>query len=389
MANMIMECIDKFYYIEFCHLIEQYINKLKTRNIVIFGAGIMGIQLSYVLKNYGLNVYAFSDNDSNKWGKKWGEFFIVKPQQLVDIDDVFIFLTMERFEDCKLQLEKMGYIQYDNLIVVAEGIADKYVEDFKKKSKAKTLILGDCTLNVISLCEEEKESLFERFDRNTDVKVLAQNGTYMRFYYHILQMAIRNMKTLNKVFLMFSVDIFSNQYHLLPANQHKKVLDKICAISGETSSELFDFKREVEIRNKGNAINFSAPNRSIQDVKKISQELRNHTMINYLYQMRKENESLQYLNKFIRLCHENDIECICILMPVNYELGLNIFSCDFIEKYERNKAEICTCILKERGLFCDLSYLLRMEQFMAIRSSNEGIFSKGRNAIYDRIRMYL
>lgn len=349
----------------------------------------MGIQLSYVLEKYGLNVYAFSDNDSKKWGKRWGDFPIVGPQQLVDIDNIFIFLAMERFGDCKLQLEEMGYVHNNNLIVVAEGITNKYVEDFMNKSRAKTLVLGDCMLNVISLCEEEKESLFERFDRNADVKVLAKNGIYMRFYYHILQMSICKMKNLNKVLLMFSVDIFSNQYHLLPANQHKDVLDKICVISGENSSELSDFRREVEIRNKGNAINFSSPNRSIQNKAMISQELKNHTMINYLYQIRKENESLQYLNKFIEVCHENDIECICILMPVNYELGLNIFSCDFIEKYERNKAEICACILKEKAFFCDLSYLLRKEHFMAIRSSNEGIFSRGRNAIYDRIKMYL
>lgn len=72
MRNMVMECIDKFCYIEFCRLIEQYIKKLEVSNIVIFGAGIMGLQLSYVLDEYGLRVHAFSDNSSTKWGKTWG-----------------------------------------------------------------------------------------------------------------------------------------------------------------------------------------------------------------------------------------------------------------------------------------------------------------------------
>ncbi len=389
MKKMIMECIDKFYYMEFCSLIESHIKELRDSNIVIFGAGIMGLQLSYVLEKYGLHVYAFSDNNSAKWGEKWGGFSIIEPQQLNKINGIFVFLAMEKFDECRQQLETIGLVQNKNLLVVAEKVARKYVRDFYNKNEANTLIFGDCTLNVVSLQEEEQESLFEKFDRDMDIKVLAQNGTYMRFYYNVLQMCIANMHNLKKVLLMFSVDIFSNQYHMLPANQHKDILDAICPVRQEEFGELSDFLKEVEIRNKSTAINFSAPNRSIENVEMISRELRNHTMINYLYRMKKDNESLEYLRKFIHLCHVREIECVCVLMPVNYETGLNLFSVDFIEKYEKNKAQICDVIVKEKGFFCDFSYQLRKEQFMENRSSNEGILSGGRRELFDRVKSYL
>lgn len=389
MKNMVMECIDKFFYKEFCRLIEQHINKLKVSNIVIFGAGIMGLQLSYVLEDYGLHVYAFADNNSAKWGKKWGEFPIIEPQQLGDVKDAFVLLAIQKFDGCKRQLEEMEFVQNDNLLVMAESLTDKYADDFKNKGEAETLIFGDCTMSVVSLREEEKESLFEKFDKNAHIKVLAQNGIYMRFYYNVLQMCIHNMHNLKKVLLMFSVDIFGNQYHMLPANQHKDILEALCAVSRENSEELSDFINEVEIRNKSNTINFSSPNRSVENAEMILRELKNHTKINYLYQIKKENESLKYLKKFVKFCHDNDIECTCIFMPINYELGLELFGSAFIDKYEKNKAEICDHILDEKGLYCDLSYQLHKDQFMSIRSSNEGIFSKGRNEIYNRVKMFL
>lgn len=389
MSSMVMECIDRFCYMEFCQLIEQHIKQLKIKNIVIFGAGIMGLQLSYVLKAYNLCTYAFADNNSNKWGTKWGDIPVVGAQALMNVENAFVFLAMEKYRDSMIQLEEMGYKKNDDFLVVAEQAADKYVRDFVDKNTAETLILGDCTLNTVSLCEQEKESLFEKFNNSPGIKVLAQNGTYMRFYYNILQMCICNMSKLNKVLLMFSVDIFSNQYHLLPANQHKDILEKVCKAGKEHSKEISDFLREVEIRDNSNVINFSSPNRGIESSEMILRELMNHTKISYLYHMKKGNESLEYLGRFIKLCHDHQIECICFFLPVNFELGLELFSCDFIEKYERNKAEICDCIYREKGFFCDLSYLLRRDRFMAIRSSNEGIYSEGRNEIYSRVKRYL
>lgn len=389
MSGMVMECIDRFYYLEFCQLIEQHMEQLKIRNIVIFGAGIMGLQLSYVLKEYNLNIYAFSDNNSDKWGTMWGENPVVNPQTLTSIDNVFVFLAMAKYWDSMAQLEKMKFRKNDNLLVVAERMADKYVKDFIKKNASKTLVLGDCILNTVSLCEQEKESLFEKFDRSPDIKVLAQNGTYMRFYYNILQMCIHNMQKLNKVLLLFSIDIFNNQYHLLPANQHKDILDKVCKVSKEHSNELCDFVKEVEIRNKSNVINFSSPNRSIENTEMILCELKNHTKVNYLYHIKKENESLEYLGKLIKMCRDHQIECICFFLPVNYEMGLDFFSNEFIEKYEKNKAVVCDCIVYEKGVFCDMSYQLHRDQFIAIRSTNEGIYSEGRNEIYSRVKMYL
>lgn len=322
-------------------------------------------------------------------GGAWGGYLVIEPSQLENVKDIFIILAIQKFEECKRQLQNMAFVQNDNMLVAVEGIADKYLEDFKDKNEAEVVVLGDCTLNSISLRENEKECLAEKFDSDLNIKVLAQNGIYMRFYYNIFNLCIRNMHRLKKVVLMFSVDIFSNQYHMLPANQHKDILDAICMEGEKKSSELCDFIKEVEIRNRSNAINFSSPNRGIENEELILRELRNHTLINYLYRMKKDNESLKYLRKFIQLCHVSGVECVCILMPVNYEMGLDLFSTDFIEKYEKNKAKICDVISEEKGFFCDLSYQLRGDQFMTNRSSNEGILYKGRTEVYDRVKLFL
>ena len=110
MQHKVLGCISKKKYDIFEKMILSHKAALSSRTIVIWGAGVLGIQFSMVLKKFCDKEFFFCDNDPQKWGKAKMETKILSPQALENkSSEFFIFLAIEEALDCTLQIENMGY----------------------------------------------------------------------------------------------------------------------------------------------------------------------------------------------------------------------------------------------------------------------------------------
>lgn len=92
----------------------------KAKRVVIFGAGQMGIKVYYVLKNYGINIYRFCDNASQKWGTHIDGVECVAPATVAEIkEDICVVVATRCYYDMILQLKEYGI---DNVIASHEAM---------------------------------------------------------------------------------------------------------------------------------------------------------------------------------------------------------------------------------------------------------------------------
>ena len=380
----VIECIARENYDNFCHAIIKTEKLRINKTIVIFGAGILGLQFANTLISLGISDFIFCDNDENKWGRRICNTQVVTPQSIVNRKrDYYVFLAIENYFECAEQLKKSGYKQGDNFYNLTNCSEKKWIEDYKKDLSAEVLVLGDCTATTISMEDQMKQSIKNLIYKENKIKVLAMNGMYMRAFYNVLLMSLNKMEAINKVVMLLNLDIFGNKYHLLSKNQHENVFDEMFKMFEGNDIEINSFMITLKERRKNTSIcNYVSPNRD-EDLSesKVEQGRRNHLRLNYLYDLIEDNESVRYLDKMLCKCLEYDIEPYFVFMPVNWELGEKYYGKVFYEKYNKVKDIIYNHIIDKRGKVLDLSFFLSLDDFIYLRSTNEGIRETGRRKI--------
>lgn len=388
-VERLIECVAKENYDNFCHAVMMTEIQRRNKQTVIFGAGILGLQCYYTFQELEVQDIVFCDNDSAKWGRQIENCQILSPDEIIGkMDQYFIFLAIENYQQCLHQIEEMGYQrgeQYYNLTNCSEC---KLLNDFQKDCGAQTLILGDCTVSAISVADRGKESLADLLYQRDNVKILALNGLYMRAYYNLFLMSLKKMSGLNKVVILLGLDIFGEKYHLLSQNQHLIMMTELLQRSGISSEESAAFGEEIRRRaQERNIFRLTAPNRESGISKiKIEQGRRLHMRLNYLYDLKEDTESIQYLKQMLKVCKQHRIDNIYIFMPVNYEMGEYYFGDTFYQKYNGLRNTLARHITEGGGQLVDLSYLLGGNDFISLRSTNEGIREAGRRKLAAEIK---
>lgn len=380
-SNRLIECVAKENYDNFCQAVLKTSRARKDKKIVIFGAGILGLQFCYTLKSLGIQEFVFCDNDSKKWEKKVGDKLVISPKELVDNqDEYFVFLAIENYFSCMQQLEQMGYTEGKEWYNLTNCSERKLIKHFSEDCDADTLILGDCTSVNISVTDEMKKSIADLLYQKNKVKVLGMNGIYMRLYYNIFLMNLCKMSSLKKTLILLDLSIFYGKYHLFSKNQHVEVVKALQNISEIDTEEAKEFAEIVENRSENSIIDIgTSPNREDNlSEQRIEQERRIHMKLNYLYRLQEDSESIQYLDKMIEKCVREEIENIYVIMPVNYEMGEQYFGDVFYQKYEAIRDIVIKHIAERKGKTLDLSYVLKKDDFICLRSTNEGIREQGR-----------
>lgn len=90
--------------------------KIKDYRYRIFGAGENGYNCLKVMKQLGLNVESFLDNNPSKWNEKIDDICIVSPQKILDDDSIIIVSSQYYEEEIFKQLEEMGKIEGKDFI---------------------------------------------------------------------------------------------------------------------------------------------------------------------------------------------------------------------------------------------------------------------------------
>lgn len=389
-----IEGISKENYDSFCSSFQKNYNLFKEKQIVIFGAGIMGLQFRYILEELGISDALFCDNDEKKWKEKKriaGKKVLCPNALQGQTEKFFVFLAMERYGECANQLNQLGYEENLNWVNLKNCSETKLLEDFQRNRKVSTLILGDCTSNVISIKDCCKSSIAEMLDGENEIKVLALNGLYMRWYYNLLLMSLKTMPDIKKVILLLDVSIFQEMYSFFSNTQHTAVLEKLRDISKIEKDETNLFINEASKREK-KSINLGqmSPNRTDSlSEKELVQARKIHMRLNYLFPIKEQTESIEYLDKFVQTCVEKEIETYIVILPINHKVGERYFPDTFYTRYEKIRDCVMEHVLKEKGKILDESYSLDEEDFISLRSVNEGIKEDGRKKLVKDIQSIL
>lgn len=88
---------------------EQHI--LRSKKIVLFGASQLGSELLTKLTEKNVNVEYFCDNSSQKWGAFLGDIEIIRPDQLLSMNDVIIIISSMYVKEISQQLTEMGLVE--------------------------------------------------------------------------------------------------------------------------------------------------------------------------------------------------------------------------------------------------------------------------------------
>ena len=156
------------------------------------------------------------------------------------------------------------------------------------------------------------------------------------------------MKRLKRLVILLNLDIFGESYHLFPSNQHSQTMLRLLEQFGGDSPEAEAFAGDI-----------------------------------------KHRESIRYLDRMLEECRKLEIENLYIFLPVNHKIGELYFEKRFYEKYDAIRDAIAQHIANANGRLADFSYTLDDNDFIRLRSSNEGLRENGRIKLATEIRKFI
>lgn len=383
LLDTIAEVNDRFYNKQLSDTFEQREGKIN----VIFGAGIMGITFLYYLEKEQGCIF-FCDNDVKKWGRKIHGYEIENPSTLEQQkENCFVFVALDDYKEVKLQLEQMGFIIGKNMMLLKNMQESLLIDKYKKLCDETILVLGDCLINSVGITEQEKQSLESLIETNNCSKVLSLNGLTIRWFYELLKFCRYRMEHLNKVIIALDISVFYEKFHLILRNQHLSLMEQLKRIVIKYDEEDDEFFDTLKMRMQEECFYMDVPDREYGLSPEIIENKRKmHMQLNYLYQIKRETESLRYIARILDYAKLYHIEIAFVIMPVNYEMGIEYFGKNFYVKYEKNRDAVISQICKNGGTCLDLSYLLKKDDFISIRSCQEGFYNNGRMKIWSKIK---
>lgn len=351
------------------------------KKIIIFGAGIRGCMLYKVFERYQCPVYAFTDNNQEKWGGFIFEKQIIPVSELQKMrNDVIVVISVENGYSIKAQVEAMGYTEGLDYFFIYTRSYDWYMRQFHEKMSNHTLVMGDCGLLTISMNDKIDLTLGDMLIKDwTDspVKVLAMHGIGMRAHYNVLKTQLFMGMKPKRIILMVNFDTMTGKQHLLPRSQHPDLIDRIQEESACTDPELLEYVKVTRERFENIQVEFftSAEGNAAE---KDDNQKRLYFMLNYMYNLKMDNEGVQYLFRIIALAHQQGIQLIPYIPPVNYMLAEKVVGDAFFEKYNRNREKMKSW-LEERNVRClDMSYDLKDNEFAEVTTADETCNYEGR-----------
>ena len=356
----------------------------KQKEIVIFGAGIRGTAFSLLLKKFGYNNIVFTDNNEKKVGAYINEFFIIPYSEVVEKKgNIIVLISVENGFVLKEQLEESGFAENIDYFYIESHLYEKYLEQFLDKRKIETLIM-DCGLTDLSKQDENFTNLGEMLAQNLGedkTKVLAVHAMGMRAYYHILSVQIKYITVPKCVVIMANFETFTGKQHLLPRSQHARLIEMISKAINDKDIELNEYRKITKERFENFKLDYFASSQGT--VKQMSKDKNDRIVIkiNYMYDLKLDNEGILYMKKIMELCSTYGIDLLFFIPPANYMYAVDLYGDAFTERYQSNVMKLKSIFEDENAELLDLSYVLKSEQFADIHTIDETANYEGRKIV--------
>lgn len=371
-------------YITLKECVDQHMELLRNKEIIIFGAGIRGSIFCKLMEKFGYNQILFCDNNPDKWGGYVNQYEICSPKLIEEKrDKAIVLISVENGHSIEMQLEKSGYIKNTTYFSVEARIYPSYIKEFFRRDAIEILFLGDCGLSQISMNDNHHSNLGDMIKKcfgEKIAKVLAMHGMGMRSYYNILKSQLQ-LGIIPKVLgLMVNFEVFTGKHHLLPRTQHVELFKQILDELEKPDIEFVEYHQIIKERFN----NFKLDVSSSYQGDYLENNRRMILRMNYMYSLKKNTEDMQYLIKILKLCREKKIRVLPFIPPVNYEYAFECIGEKFKVAYDANSDRMKAWI-KEQGVeLLDLSYILESKCFADPKTIDETANAKGRRIILEQ-----
>ncbi len=379
----------KFDYYALKKIMEENHNLFQDKKIIIMGAGIRGTAFSLLLSQMGYQVTAFTDNNPIKVGGSINEYPIWDFKEIMDIKkDCVVLISVENGIALKKQLNEAGFVENSQYFYVENHLYEKFLDEFLRSGPTETLVMGDCGVTDISkkdknftnLSELIKEALGEE-----QTKVLAVHAMGMRAYYHILSAQIKFVTKPQKVVIMANFETFTGKQHILPRSQHAKLFEMLSESVQHRDEELEEYAGVTKERFDNFKVDYFTSSRQAMENMTSGRNDRIVIRMNYMYELREDNENICYMNRIIHMCAENGIRLFFFIPPANYMYAEELFGDKFAEKYGKNVERLKDIVAEQGSEVLDLSYLLTSSQFADIHTIDETTNYEGRVLVKDQL----
>lgn len=391
--------INKYDYLLMERFINTYCDFFKSKQIIIFGAGIRGTEISIILKDLYHEDILFVDNNKEKWGGYIDDYLIISPEEMLKINTgKVILISTEEYIAIEEQLKGYGLVREKDYFCLHNNQYEMFVDEFDSKKDYSTLIMGDCMFEMIAFDDKQKISLVEVISDKmgeSNVKLLTMHGMNMLGFYHIMMEQCKYISKPEIFVVMINFETLTGKQHLLPRSQHTKLMEMINNIIGNQSIEFSEYTNLTKSRIENVNAEFFTTNKYTTNNKgNISEKASKLFLkLNYMYNLDLNIEPMEYFIKIIDFCIENNIKLVPFVPPVNYELGIELFGDKFEACYSKN-LEVLKFVISEKGFeLLDLSHIITKTYFSHSSTPDETVNYEGRqivaNKIINEINKYL
>lgn len=379
--------MGKYDYDALKECVEENAAIFEHKTIVIFGAGIRGTGFSILLQKFGHNDILFTDNNAEKVGGVINQFPIISYDEVKKKENIVIINSVENGFAINSQLKNDGFTENKDFFYIENHLYELYVQEFMEKKHTGTLIMGDCGITDISKEDSNytnlEELLKEELGENT--KVLAVHAMGMRAFYHILKAHISYIEVPQKAVIMANFETFTGKQHLLPRSQHAHLIEMISNAINDQDMELKDYVEVTKKRFENFKVDYFTSSKNA--LHHMSSERNDRLVIrmNYMYELKEDNECIVYMKKIVDLCRNNKVKLLFFIPPANYQYAEELYGEKFTEKYQTNVDRLKKIVSEYGSDLLDLSYLLEQDKFADIHTIDETANYEGRKAVAGEI----
>jgi hypothetical protein len=154
---------------------------------------------------------------------------------------------------------------------------------------------------------------------------------------------------------------------------------------GNRDEELVEYVNVTRERFENFKVDYFASSKDT--LKKMSREKNDKIVIrmNYMYDLKEDNECIVYMKKIIELCRQRQIKLLFFIPPANYMYAQELYGDLFTKKYEANVSKLTEMVNSESVDLLDLSYVLTKYQFADIHTIDETTNYEGRKIVSDKL----
>lgn len=333
-----IQVMQKSYFCFFENFIKEHLDMLHQSRVFIFGAGIRGCNLLWILKAYNFSDVYFVDNNAHKQGTALEECPVLSFEEASRCTKKHVFLCpVENGNSILEQLSGSGRKENEDYFDLDFSFTDYWevISELKKQASDYTLLFGCCVLSSYILQNSRASSLGEILKTRLfsgPCKLCTLPGFYPAIYYYAIKTCMRIQNSSPQLILMLmEVSSLSPYAPMMMGTQnyqqHRCFIEQLAMMVPE-DQEMQEYLQKVNER-----LERSKRGNSPTKAENTLEATRKIYKLKYMYQLREDDEAVIYTKKILAKMEESHVPVVLLFPPVDYQRGEQIWGECFMDKF--------------------------------------------------------